>query len=149
MLLDSQELRDNLVGVPHYFHIMISFAGHFVMELCMKHGEQLNITVHEPLQKVSAVLGHFVRIPTMPQHPFARITTGLIRRLSECTAGLGIEMMAQSPFERLSGQLTVACQSGTADQRGGLVAPNDAQASLPLPDELLYSDFGDFAFLDS
>ena len=36
LILDNEAFRNNIVGMPHYFHIMISFAGHFLLEICMK-----------------------------------------------------------------------------------------------------------------
>ncbi|KAF7590661.1 hypothetical protein BBP40_002553 [Aspergillus hancockii] len=41
MILNESQLKEGLVGMPHYFHIMIAFAGHLLLEICNNHHEQL------------------------------------------------------------------------------------------------------------
>ena len=102
MILDVDILRENLIGVPHYVHVMMALAGQLILEVCMKHKHELRIKVEAALQLISAVLGHFVRMPTLPHHPLTRVTAGLMRRLSACTTSLGMDsVMTGPPFGAL------------------------------------------------
>ncbi|KAI6818997.1 cytochrome b2 [Hortaea werneckii] len=155
MILENDALRANIVGMPHYFHIMISFAGHFSLEVCMKFSEQLGVNVHDEFTRISSVLAFFAQTNVVAQHPLARVTTGLMRKLSDCSAALGVEgVLAGSPFSRLEGQYAAARDFGLAStseaQQPGLLhgtaTPFDWQA---LPTDFLYTDFADFDFADT
>ncbi|GAB1738434.1 hypothetical protein NU219Hw_g3241t1 [Hortaea werneckii] len=155
MILDNDALRANIVGMPHYFHIMISFAGHFSLEVCMKFSEQLSVNVHDEFTRISSVLAFFAHTDVVAQHPLARVTTGLMRKLSDCSAALGVEgVLTGSPFSRLEGQYAAARDFGLAStseaQQPGLLpgttTPFDWQA---LPTDFLYTDFADFDFADT
>ncbi|KAI7479915.1 cytochrome b2 [Hortaea werneckii] len=155
MILENDALRANIVGMPHYFHIMISFAGHFSLEVCMKFSEQLGVNVHDEFTRISSVLAFFAQTNVVAQHPLARVTTGLMRKLSDCSAALGVEgVFAGSPFSRLEGQYAAARDFGLAStseaQQPGLLhgtaTPFDWQA---LPTDFLYTDFADFDFADT
>ncbi|KAI7550766.1 hypothetical protein KC331_g2971 [Hortaea werneckii] len=155
MILDNDALRANIVGMPHYFHIMISFAGHFSLEVCMKFSEQLGVNVHDEFTRISSVLAFFAHTDVVAQHPLARVTTGLMRKLSDCSTALGVEgVLTGSPFSRLEGQYAAARDFGLAStseaQQPGLLpgttTPFDWQA---LPTDFLYTDFADFDFADT
>ncbi|KAI6914841.1 hypothetical protein KC318_g735 [Hortaea werneckii] len=155
MILDNDALRANIVGMPHYFHIMISFAGHFSLEVCMKFSEQLGFNVHDEFTRISSVLAFFAHTDVVAQHPLARVTTGLMRKLSDCSAALGVEgVLTGSPFSSLEGQYAAARDFGLAStseaQQPGLIpgttTPFDWQA---LPTDFLYTDFADFDFADT
>lgn len=151
MILENGVFRSNLIGVPHYFHIMISFAGRFLLEVCMKRKEQLGIQVEEDLRRLGAVLGLFVRMPTMPSHPLARVTTGLMRQLAACTTSLGVEnVMTGSPFGAVDGPYAIG-QSGNNASVGvqdGFNIAFDSQPPQMAPDFMAWSDFGNFSFDD-
>ena len=89
MILDDPKLQESLIGVPHYFHIMIAFGGCFLLELCAKHTEQLMINVDSSLQLLDKVLAALGAMPSIPQHPIRRLTTGLRRKLVEFASKLG------------------------------------------------------------
>ncbi|RMY62840.1 hypothetical protein D0865_00235 [Hortaea werneckii] len=155
MILENDALRANIVGMPHYFHIMISFAGHFSLEVCMKFSEQLGVNVHDEFTRISSVLAFFAHTDVVAQHPLARVTTGLMRKLSDCSAALGVDgVLTGSPFSRLEGQYAAARDFGLAStseaqQPGslaGTTTPFDWQA---LPTDFLYTDFADFDFADT
>lgn len=145
MILENDVFRNNLVGVPHYFHIMISFAGRFLLEACMKRKEQLSISVEEDLQRMGAVLALFVRMQTTPSHPLTRVTTGLMRQLTACTASLGVDnVLIGSPFGALEGPYTNAALG----KQDGLQMPFDLQPHQMVSDTMAWSDFGNFSFDD-
>lgn len=151
MLLDVSVLRENMVGVPHYFHVMIAFAGHLLLEVCMKHREQLGIMVEEDLRRISAVMGHFVQMPTLPQHPLTRVTAGLMRRLSTCTASLGIEsVMTGTPFGTLPEPYVAALNPGEDPQfsfegTAKFIGHEDLQQVMPV----MQDPFAGFSIDDS
>lgn len=151
MVLNNDVFRDSLVGVPHYFHIMISFAGRFLLEVCMERREQLSINVEEDLQRMSAVLALFVRMRTMPSHPLSRVTTGLMRQLAACTTSLGVEnVLTGSPFVALEGQYVnvEGPAYGVLGMQDKPQMPFDLQAHQMPPDTMEWSDFGNFSFDD-
>lgn len=99
MILHNEALKENLVGVPHYFHVMISFAGHFLLELCMKYRDQLNIVAEDDVHLVGAALAQIANLTVLAQHPISRITTHLMRRLSDCATNLGLQhLLSGSPL---------------------------------------------------
>ncbi|KAH7021476.1 uncharacterized protein B0I36DRAFT_393950 [Microdochium trichocladiopsis] len=129
VVLENEAFRTNILGMPPYFHVMISFAGHFLLEVVIKkHREQLGIApevLDEDLKRVAAVLALFARTPAMPQHPIARAVAGLSRRMNECTAVLGLEsIFTGSPFQNPDyASLMLELEAGARD--GG---PRDAMA---------------------
>lgn len=157
MIVENGAFCANLIGMPHYFHIMISFAGHFLLDVCTKYREQLDLNLEEDFRRVSAALALFTRLDVLPQHPLSRVTTGLMRRLSECTVTLGIDsVLTGSPFGALDGQYAMARDFGL---NGPMVAAGasstdwqmDAAGNMGTsfhPDEFLSLDFGNFAFLE-
>jgi len=151
MLLEVKVLRENMVGVPHYFHVMIAFAGHLLLEVCMKHRDQLGIMVEEDLRRISAVLGHFVQMPTLPQHPLTRVTAGLMRRLSTCTASLGMEsVMTGAPFDTLPEPYVAALNPGEDPQfsfeaTAKFIGHDDMQQVMPV----MQDPFAGFSIDDS
>lgn len=92
MILSDKLLQGDLVGIPHYFHIMIAFAGHFLLEVCHKYHVQLSLNLHEDLSLISRVLTLFENIHCHPQHPLRRMTPGLGQKLYECAATLNIQL---------------------------------------------------------
>ena len=151
MILENDVFRNNLVGVPHYFHIMISFAGRFLLEVCMKRKDQLSINVEEDLQRMGAVLALFVRMQTMPSHPLTRVTTGLMRQLAACTTSLGVDnVMTGSPFGAVDGPYANVQDftNGALGLQDGLQMPFDLQTQQLAPDPMAWSDFGNFSFDD-
>lgn len=92
MILSDELLQGDLVGIPHYFHIMIAFAGHFLLEVCHKYHSQLSLNLHEDLNLISRVLMLFENIRCHPQHPLRRMTPGLGQKLYECAATLNIQL---------------------------------------------------------
>ncbi|KAF2164285.1 hypothetical protein M409DRAFT_25165 [Zasmidium cellare ATCC 36951] len=146
IILDNQSFRAHIVGMPAYFHIMISFAGHFLLELCLKYQEQLNVIVEEDFRLVSAALAVFARTPVMSHHPISRVTAGLMRKLNECTAALGMEsVLTESPFG--NGEYAAARDiTGTVTHDPSMNSAFDLHLANGLPDDLLYAEFGDLAF---
>ena len=89
MILRDQELQHSLVGMPHYFHIMIAFAGQFLLEICNKYHQQLSIDLKHSFDLIGEVLSLFHNLTCIPQHPISRMTGGLARKLSDSTAMAG------------------------------------------------------------
>ncbi|KXJ94914.1 hypothetical protein Micbo1qcDRAFT_221405 [Microdochium bolleyi] len=137
VVLEDEAFGANIVGMPVYFHVMISFAGHFLLsEVVMKHREQLGIVAAEgPLGQVDQDLGRVAAVLTLlarsaravpRQHPIARAVAGLTRRLEECTAALGTgSILVDSPFQSLhhhqapTGDAGVGAGPGIAGGGGG------------------------------
>lgn len=148
MTLEDAAFRAHIVGMPHYFHIMISFAGHFLLEVATRHREQLGVAVEEDFARVAAVLALFARTPARAQHPISRALAGLTRKLNESTAGLGMDsVLMGSPFQ--NAEYTSLMTGFGGDVTGGdaadpMLTSLDVQAISGLSDDFLYGDFGDF-----
>ena len=69
MIIDDHQLQDALLGMPHYFHIMIAFAGHFLLEVCNKYHEQLSISLESDLGLISRVLACLRAFPVSHNIP--------------------------------------------------------------------------------
>lgn len=99
IVLENNAFRNNLLGMPQHFHIMISFADRFFLEVCARHREQLGMNLEVDLERIRAVLANFARIKALPQHSITRVTTGLVNQLSRFAATMGIESgLNSSPF---------------------------------------------------
>lgn len=149
LLLENATFRDNLVGMPHYFHIMISFAGHFLLELAMKYRDQLGINAQDDFGRVAAMLALYARTTVVPQHPIARVPVGMTRKLKECTDSLGLgSMLTGSPFQNTNYTSLMTDFGGLGDAGSGgadnMFASVDMQTVNGLPDDFLWGDFTDF-----
>ncbi|KAL4926186.1 uncharacterized protein BDV17DRAFT_293806 [Aspergillus undulatus] len=143
MILSEPELQGGLVGMPHYFHVMIAFAGHLLLEICQNYYEQLTIKVHEDFQLINSALNLFRNTKCIPQHPIWRMTPGLNRKLQDCAASIGV------PVPPATEPIGLTVQSVIPGQQEALYYPPvpGAEQAQPL-DELLFTDFGEFNFPD-
>jgi hypothetical protein len=82
-ILNDDTLLSALVGVPFYFHVMISFAGHFLLS-CNEYCNQLSLDVTNNLNLIGKAISLFRSILCIPQHPLYKTTSALERRLYEC-----------------------------------------------------------------
>ncbi|KAL4915700.1 hypothetical protein BDW62DRAFT_219248 [Aspergillus aurantiobrunneus] len=145
MILGEPELQDGLVGMPHYFHVMIAFAGHLLLEICQNYYEQLGIKLQEDFQLINSALDLFRNMQCIPQHPIWRMTPGLNRKLHDCAASIGFPVpSATVPVGGLNVQPVMTGQQGDLYYPA---VPTAEAASQPL-DELLFTDFGEFNFPD-
>lgn len=151
IVLGSNAFRENLLGMPQCFHIMMSFAGHFLLEVCAKYREQLGMNLEVDLERIRAVLAHFARIKAHPQHSITRMTTGLINQLSRFAATMGIESgLTGSPF------MSLDFLNSTGLNMANLTTENQTTATMGLNLQTtsdssgmpLFSDFPNFAFQD-
>ncbi|KAL4967111.1 uncharacterized protein BDV14DRAFT_207611 [Aspergillus stella-maris] len=142
MILGEPELQEGLVGMPHYFHVMIAFAGHLLLEICQNYYEQLGIKVHEDFQLINGALNLFRNTQCIPQHPIWRMTPGLNRKLQDCAASIGAAVSSATEPIGLNIQPVIPGQ-----QDALYYPPVQAQPTQPL-DELLFTDFGEFNFPD-
>lgn len=83
-LLHDADLRNSLIGVPHYFHTMITFAGHFLLEASTKYGEQLSSDQSYVFSLIQNIIHLFHTTPCIEQHPIHRMAVGLDRKLQDC-----------------------------------------------------------------
>lgn len=151
-LIESERQQD-LVGMPHYFHIMIAFAGHFLLEIWRKYHRQLSFKLEGKFTLMNTVvLTLFRNTPCIPQHPVSRMTGGLTRKMLDCAASLGM----QNVINKDPG-LPVPCSSGMSQSSGTVNIPAASQPPLGMgtedlmqlpPEELFLSDLGEFDFPD-
>ncbi|KAJ0418722.1 hypothetical protein BJY00DRAFT_324706 [Aspergillus carlsbadensis] len=145
MILGQPELQEGLVGMPHYFHVMIAFAGHLLLEICQNYYEQLAIKVQDDFHLINSALHLFRNTQCIPQHPIWRMTPGLSRKLQDCATSIGVPV--PSTTVPTGG---FAVHSVIPDQQKSLFYPPvpSADASSQPIDELLFTDFGEFNFPD-
>lgn len=148
MILNDEQLQSDLVGMPHYFHIMIAFAGHFLLEICSNYHAQLSLSLHDDLGLVSRVLTLFENLQCHPQHPIRRMTPGLGQKLFERAAKLEILL----PFHQAT-----STAAGVANQNGDTATQQYQYPEMPdsfqLPvtqmhpmNEMGFAHFGEFEF---
>jgi len=85
MIINDGGLTESLLGIPFYFHVMISFAGHFLMS-CSQYWEQLSIDVNENLNLINKAIELFKGIPCLDQHPLHKMRLALEHKYHECRA---------------------------------------------------------------
>ncbi|KAL4889026.1 hypothetical protein BDV59DRAFT_205607 [Aspergillus ambiguus] len=154
MILSKPELQQGLVGMPHYFHIMIAFAGHFLLEVCRNYREQLAFRLEDEFSLINRVLTLFRNTPCIPQHPLSRMTGGLTRKMLDCAAELGIQDVigrqsdAQLPFTygMPAGNGPVGADMHLLGQTS-LHVVGDVSVQPPAED-LFLPDLGEFSFPD-
>jgi hypothetical protein len=138
-------LQQSLIGMPHYFHIMIAFAGHFLLEVTQNYHAQLSIAPSQNFELIQKVLELFQDIPAVQQHPICRMTPGLTRKLREC-----VGMLQGDGGHLLQSLGTVASMDYTANslqmqpQSGSF--PFTGESLVTPVDEFLLADFGEFTF---
>ena len=85
MIINDTGLQESLLGIPFYFHVMISFAGHFLMS-CGQYWEQLSIDVNENLNLINRAIEIFKRIACLEQHPLHKMRLALEHKYLESRA---------------------------------------------------------------
>lgn len=150
MILYEETLQANLVGMPHYFHIMIAFAGHFLLEVTKTYAGQLGIVPEENFMLIRKVLTLFQGTKCVAMHPICRMTPGLDRKLVDCAASLlSSSSSTQPPSVAMSSLSRGPVEEAVTE---GLVFPGDAlfgtgTGTGAVDDVLLPDwDFGEFTF---
>lgn len=152
MILEEDGLLSNLWKVPGYIHIMISFAGHFLLELCIKHRDQLKITVEEDYRMLNAVVSALTSIRLISSHPLSRVANGLRKRLFEFAAQYGKESLIDNGTEwprrqQEDNSATVSASPGDVSQE--TPGPLFDMGATGMPNEFFFTDFSDFTFQDT
>ncbi|KAJ5099880.1 hypothetical protein N7532_006881 [Penicillium argentinense] len=148
MILREENLRRSLVGMPHYFHIMIAFAGHFLMEVTRNYHAQLPISPDQDFELIRKVLELFEAIPSIQQHPICRMTPGLTRKLRECIDMLqrdGGQIMSSLPMATDPIEYEAHSVPGQMNAPPGAF-PFAGDSLVPPVDDFLFADFGEFSF---
>jgi hypothetical protein len=83
-LLDSEDLRIGLVGVPHYFHTMYTFAAVFLLKIATRYTEHVTVDVESVFEVVYKIVHLFESSPCARQHLVHRISRGLKEMLIGC-----------------------------------------------------------------
>lgn len=96
LLIDSEELQANLVGVPHYFHTMFAFAAVFLLKAATRF---IHIPVDTKLIfKVSKqVLEIFRQCSCARQHLVHRIAQGLKKMIEQCESQVPVDVDGHIP----------------------------------------------------
>ena len=93
-----------------------------MLDVCMKHQDQLAISVHDDLELMKAALAHARRLATLPQHPLSRMTAGLLRKLDDCTTAMGYaSFLDGSPFQQFDFRLPIT--QTAQNEHDGLFEP--------------------------
>lgn len=132
MILSNASLRESLVGRPHYVFIMISFAGHFLLEVCQKFSEQLAVDAEETFNFMDEVLTVLSHIEVIPQHPISRMASGLRRKAIACAS----DTWRRSCLNRISGPRSQPASnevtlSNTLYPTGSIFESENADMSIP------------------
>ncbi|KHN95539.1 uncharacterized protein MAM_06596 [Metarhizium album ARSEF 1941] len=153
MILDADGLLGNLWRVPGYIHIMISFAGHLLLELCIKHRDQLKISVEDDYRMLSAVVSALAEMRLTCAHPLRRVANGLQKRLFEFAAQYGQESLvdkgADWPHKHARDAAMAAPASPGRASQEPPPEPLFDMGATGMPNDFFFTDFSDFTFQDS
>lgn len=136
-LLDYEELRIGLVGVPHYFHTMYTFAAVFLLKIATRYTEHVAIDVNSVLEIVYKIVHLFESSPCAKQHLVHRISRGLKEMLIVC------RQLIESGVENS----TLWEVSGTADRAENGMGFHDNGGIIP--DDSSIFDLDNFNFLST
>lgn len=143
MILAEKELQESLVGMPHYFHIMIAFAGHLLLEISKNYHKQLSINTSDDFRVIDAVLTLFRNTRCIRPHPIWRMAAGLSQKLLDCAAAPG---MPQIPTPAVTSIQGVHHHDAAAEVAPSAFAMQAQPTQQQMPADFLLTDFGDFTF---
>ncbi|KAK2731470.1 hypothetical protein FQN55_004669 [Onygenales sp. PD_40] len=89
-LIESDELRACLVGVPHYFHTMFAFAAVFLLKVATRYRAHVDIDPAVVFGTSRQVLEVFSHCPCARQHLVHRIAGGLKEMIERAEEALTI-----------------------------------------------------------
>ncbi|OJJ48180.1 hypothetical protein ASPZODRAFT_1536236 [Penicilliopsis zonata CBS 506.65] len=147
MIMNEEPLQRSLVGMPHYFHIMIAFAGHFLLEVTKNYAVQLGIQPAHNFELIRKVLDRFRGTQCIAQHPIWRMTPGLERKLLDCMTSIsggnvhidhGLSVMTSSEG------MGYPARSAERPIHGPFTFPGDNLVNSM--DDFLLTDLGEFTF---
>lgn len=127
LVLEDSVLKNSLVGIPFYFHVMMSFAGQFMLS-CSPYSGQLCLEVKTNLALMSKAIAMFKSIACISSHPLRKMTAALESRLDDCKALLGGLINANGAMG--------------SDTRSELFQPSNDQLWGAIQDNNLRSDRG-------
>ncbi|EFR00852.1 hypothetical protein MGYG_03857 [Nannizzia gypsea CBS 118893] len=84
MLIESDELRAYLVGIPHYFHTMFAFASVFLLKVATRNRQHVQVDTQLVFRTIQRVLEVFQHCPCAKQHLVHRIAQGLKEMVERC-----------------------------------------------------------------
>lgn len=91
MLIDSDELRAYLVGIPHYFHTMFAFAAVFLLKVATRYKQHVQVDLSVVFGTNKRVLEIFQNCPCAKQHLVHRIAQGLKEMIDRCEKQIASE----------------------------------------------------------
>ena len=135
MLIDSEELRAYLVGIPHYFHTMFAFAAVFLLKVATRYKQHVQVDLNVVFDTSRRVLDIFQSCPCAKQHLVHRIAQGLKEMVER------YEEQVTAPRKPTNGALGVNGTRMPQHQPGGLSSSahtsntmNNNSASFPALD---------------
>lgn len=99
LLIDSEELRASLIGVPHYFHTMFAFAAVFLLKIATRFRQYVNVDVELVFSISKQVLEIFKQCSCARQHLVHRISQGLTKMIEQCESQVPVECNGHIPVE--------------------------------------------------
>ncbi|KAK9254592.1 hypothetical protein V1507DRAFT_455150 [Lipomyces tetrasporus] len=94
LVLESEEIKAALVGMPHYFHTMFAFAAVFLLKVATRYTQYVQVDIERVFSTIRQVLQVFGQCPCARQHLVHRIASGLHEMLHRCELQQAAEVMA-------------------------------------------------------
>ncbi|EGE09172.1 hypothetical protein TEQG_08835 [Trichophyton equinum CBS 127.97] len=91
LLIESDELRAYLVGIPHYFHTMFAFAAVFLLKVATRNRQHVQVDTQLVFRISRRVLEVFQHCPCAKQHLVHRIAQGLQEMIERCEGQIATE----------------------------------------------------------
>ncbi|KAK9320313.1 hypothetical protein V1517DRAFT_355946 [Lipomyces orientalis] len=111
LVLESDEIKAALVGMPHYFHTMFAFAAVFLLKVATRYTQYVQVDIELVFTKIRQVLHVFGQCPCARQHLVHRIASGLQEMLHRCELQHAAEVIAVT--KRLAGDANTDRQTRT------------------------------------
>lgn len=146
MLIESDELRANLVGVPHYFHTMFAFAAVFLLKVAARYRQHVNVDLGVVFTTSRRVLEVFGHCPCARQHLVHRIARGLKMMIERYEAEITSEVNGRSEAPAVG---TTNSNNKVLGEQvpASAVSIDMAQDFVPAQDAVQWLDLENFDFL--
>ncbi|KAK2749859.1 hypothetical protein FQN57_005274 [Myotisia sp. PD_48] len=84
MLIESDDLRSNLIRIPYYFHTMFAFAVVFILKAATRYKEHVQVDTELMFRTSRCVLEVFQHYSCARQHLVYKIARGLKVMIDQC-----------------------------------------------------------------
>lgn len=142
LLTESEALRSNLIGMPHWFHTMFAFPSVFLLKVVSTYRSYVNIDIELVFRTCKQVLEVFRNSPCARQHLVHRIARGLSEMIEQCEMKIFVPSNGNANSNEVAGN-----ETQDHAQHEHLVDPQDVGLDNGAYDIPPWFDLQNFDFL--